>query len=110
MKLLFGQNLSNRLPSRLSDLFPNSTHVRVEHLERASDREIWEYAKLHGYAIVTQDADFAERIRLSGSPPKVIWLRCGNSTRFEVEALMRGHADLVIELIQNPGLHFVELF
>jgi predicted nuclease of predicted toxin-antitoxin system len=28
MKLLFDENLSPKLPNRLSDLFPNSLHVR----------------------------------------------------------------------------------
>ncbi|WP_292857915.1 DUF5615 family PIN-like protein [Nostoc sp. LPT] len=28
MKLLFDENLSPKLPSHLSDLFPNSLHVR----------------------------------------------------------------------------------
>ena len=30
--------------------------------------------------IVTLDADFADLSLLRGQPPKVIWLRCGNST------------------------------
>ncbi|MDJ1179844.1 DUF5615 family PIN-like protein [Roseofilum sp. BLCC_M91] len=28
MKLLFDENLSPKLPNRLSDIFPNSLHVR----------------------------------------------------------------------------------
>ena len=72
MKLLFDQNLSHRLPQRLADLFPESAHVRLQGLDRASDEEIWEYAKVHGYDIVSQDADFMERSRLFGAPPKVV--------------------------------------
>jgi hypothetical protein len=30
---------------------------------------------------VTQDADYAERSRLFGAPPKVIWLRCRKQAR-----------------------------
>jgi predicted nuclease of predicted toxin-antitoxin system len=73
--LLFDQNLSHRLPGRLADLFPHSTHVRVEHLDQSADDDVWKFAKLHGYTIVTFDADFVERSRLYGGPPKVIWLR-----------------------------------
>jgi len=79
MKLLFDQNLSHRLLARLGDLFPESAHVRAAGLEQADDRQIWEYAKANGYGIVSQDADFAERSRLYGPPPKVVWLRCGTS-------------------------------
>ena len=40
MKLLFDQNLSHRLPSLLSDLFPDSAQVRLLDLGRADDRRI----------------------------------------------------------------------
>ena len=76
MRLLFDQNLSHRLPARLTDLFPESVHVRPADLDRASDDKIWTYAKTCGFCIVTQDADFAERSRLYGAPPKVVRLRC----------------------------------
>ena len=109
MKLLFDQNLSHRLPARLSDLFAGSTHVRAIALDRGSDVEIWEYAKANGLCIVTHDSDFAERSRLFGAPPKVIWLRCGNSTRIQVESILRRNAAVIAELDRLPDLHWVEL-
>ena len=109
MKLLFDQNLSHRLPVRLGDLFPDSAHVRAAGLEQADDRQIWEYAKANGYGIVSQDVDFAERSRLYGAPPKVVWLRCGNQTPQQVEKILRGHFEFIRELIQNPELHYVEI-
>ncbi len=75
MKLLFDQNLSYLLPRRLADLFPESDHVRRLSLDRASDDRIWEFAQANGFCVVTQDSDFAERSRLYGAPPKVVWLR-----------------------------------
>lgn len=89
MRLLFDQNLSHRLPSRLSDLFPGSIHVRSAGLDHASDDQIWEHAKKNEFCIVSQDADFAERSRLYGAPPKVIWLRCGNCTPGQIESILR---------------------
>ncbi len=109
MKLFFDQNLSHRLPRRLADLFPGSTHVRPLALGQASDDRIWEFAKAQGFCIVTQDSDFAERSRLYGAPPKVVWLRCGNATPQQVEAILRGNAGLVTELMQNPTLHYLEI-
>ena len=67
------------------------------------------YAKDNDFCIVTQDSDFAERSRLYGAPPKVVWLRCGNSTPQQVETLLRRNAVLIAELIQNPVLHYVEI-
>ena len=109
MKLLFDQNLSYRLTDRLADVFPQSCHVRLLGLDQSPDDEIWEYARANEFCIVTQDADFAERSRLYGAPPKVIWLRCGNSTAQRTEDLLRNNFAIITELIQNPVLHCVEL-
>ncbi len=40
MKLLFDQNLSPRLPRLLSDLYPDSIHVREVGLKDATDTTI----------------------------------------------------------------------
>jgi predicted nuclease of predicted toxin-antitoxin system len=109
VKLLFDQNLSYRLPARLADVFPDSAHVRAPNLDQAPDDQIWEYARAKGFCIVTQDSDFAERSRLYGAPPKVVWLRCGNSTPQQVEAILRRNAVLITELIQNPEIHHAEI-
>lgn len=76
--------------------------------ERA-DEVIWQYAKEGGYGIVTQDADYAERSRLHGSPPKVVWLRCGHTTPPAVEQLLRQSQPGIVELRRDSGLHYIEL-
>ena len=81
MKLLLDENLSRRIIPSLQDVFPDSTQVALLNLNEADDREIWEYAKLKDYIIVTQDADFHEQSMLLGGPPLVVWLRCGNQPK-----------------------------
>jgi len=71
VKLLLDQNLSPRLVAPLAELFPGTTHVRDAGLERASDRSVWEYARLHHYCILSKDADFHQLSFLYGAPPKV---------------------------------------
>jgi len=44
MKLLFDENLSPKLPSRLSDLFPSSIHVRDVGMKATIDPIVWDYA------------------------------------------------------------------
>ncbi len=78
MKLLLDQNISRKLLSPLQADFPGSDHVAQVGLETALDAEIWEYARMHDFAIVTQDSDFADRSTLYGHPPQVVWLRLGN--------------------------------
>ena len=45
--LLFDQNLSPRLVTKLTDLYPNSAHVDTLGLGTSSDRDVWEYARLN---------------------------------------------------------------
>ncbi|APB35016.1 hypothetical protein GlitD10_2673 [Gloeomargarita lithophora Alchichica-D10] len=110
MRLLFDQNLSRKLVTRLADLYPTSSHVQLHALEEKTDTEIWEFAKTNDFCIVTQDADFAERSRLYASPPKVIWLRCGNAPTHQVEALLRFGSSAIEELLHNPNFHCLELY
>jgi predicted nuclease of predicted toxin-antitoxin system len=70
MKLLFDQNLSFKLCSRLADLFPDSAQVRQLGLDQAEDRDIWRHAREHGFTLVSQDSDFADLAMLLGTPPK----------------------------------------
>lgn len=95
MKLLLDQNLSRRLLPDLIQSFPGSTQVQYAGLERAGDAAIWAYAKQHGFAIVTKDADFVELALLRGYPPKVIWLNCGNVSNATVHRKLRDSAETI---------------
>ena len=63
--LLFDQNLSPRLVTRLADVYPDSIHVQSLDLGSSLDRVVWDYAREHDYMIVTKDADFSEISLLS---------------------------------------------
>ncbi len=83
MKLLFDENLSFRLVAALADIFPESLHVRDVGLLGAEDQAIWKFAAEQGFILASKDTDFYDRSVLYGAPPKVIWLRIGNSTVVE---------------------------
>lgn len=72
--------------------------------------EIWEFAKAQDFCIVTQDVDFADRSRLYGSPPKVIWLRCGNAPTSSIEAIFRSGIEIIQEFMNNASLDCLELY
>jgi len=80
LRLLFDQNISFRILKLIEDLFPESVQVRMLGLEDKSDIEIWNFARENDYSIVTFDADFSDIANLKGHPPKVIWLRIGNTS------------------------------
>lgn len=77
MRLLFDENISHKILSMLPVGFDGSTSVKKEGLISASDRDIWQFAKVNHYIIVTQDADFHNFSILNGFPPKIIWIRTG---------------------------------
>jgi predicted nuclease of predicted toxin-antitoxin system len=108
LKLLFDQNLSRKLVTRLVDIYPNSSHVQFHDLEEKTDTEIWEFSRANDFCIVTQDADFAERSRLYGSPPKVVWLRCGNAPSRQVKTLLRSGISLNDNVLLNNVFEIFE--
>lgn len=72
MKFLFDQNISHRILKLIPEKYSGSTTVKNEGLTNVPDREIWEFAKLNGYIIVTQDSDFNDLNTLYGFPPKIV--------------------------------------
>jgi predicted nuclease of predicted toxin-antitoxin system len=88
VKLLFDENLSPSLAARLAAEFPESTHVRNVGLLGAEDRQIWEYARSAGLAIVSKDTDFRERSYVEGAPPKIVWLDVGNAGTEPIATLL----------------------
>ena len=55
MKLLFDENLSPKLPNRLSDLFLGSLHVRDVGMKATNDPIVWNYAKDNGGTSLKRD-------------------------------------------------------
>jgi predicted nuclease of predicted toxin-antitoxin system len=92
MKLLFDQNLSSGLVRRLSDLFPESSHVKNLDMMTSDDDAIWIHARDSGFTIVSKDSDFQQRSLVLGVPPKVVWLRVGNCPTSRIEKLLRDHS------------------
>ena len=107
MKLLFDQNLSPRLPRLLADLFPDSLHVREAGLRDADDAAIWDYAKTHGFVIVSKDSDFQQRAMILGHPPKVIWIRLGNCPTADVASLLRSRQSDILTFEADPTASFL---
>ena len=89
MKLLFDQKLSPKLVDRLSDLFPDSNHVREVDLSESEDQLVWEFAAANQFTIVSKGSDFVQLSLLRGAPPKVIRLQVGNCTTERVESVLR---------------------
>lgn len=92
MKLLVDENLPPRLVPDLADLFPDSAHVRSVDLSGTPDAVLWEYAKRHGFAFLTEDKDFANLSVVLGAPPKVILMQTGNCSAADLIRIIRKNA------------------
>jgi predicted nuclease of predicted toxin-antitoxin system len=101
--LLFDENLSRRLVPALSDLYPESTHVRLCGLGGATDRAVFTFARDQGYIIVSRDADFEALSVASGAPPKVIVLRIPDGPPAVAEGVLRRHALDVEHFVADPS-------
>jgi len=79
-------------------------------LSEVGDRILWDYAKANGFTIVSQDVDFAEMAALSGSPPKMIWLRAGNQSTATASTLIRRHVDLIVAFGDDDDMACLEIY
>ena len=58
-------------------------------LRDAEDPEIFETAKAEGVVLMTKDSDFVDLANRFGAPPKIIWLRCGNTSNAQLQNILR---------------------
>lgn len=87
LRLLCDENISWRLKRLLPqwEIFPSN---EIKPGMRLTDRLIWEYAKSNNYTILTFDEDFSELQNLYSFPPKIVWLRTGNSSTPEIASIL----------------------
>lgn len=101
MKILLDQNISFRVVSLLANTFKVVDQVKTLGLVDASDSEIWSYARTNGYTIVTFDSDFVDLATLKGSPPKIIWLRFGNSSNLKIANKLINNAESILNFMNS---------
>ena len=96
MKLLLDANLSWRLVKNLKLYFEECTHVDNIGLSvPAKDIEIWNYALVNNFVIVTNDEDFLNFLNINGYPPKIVLLKTGNqSNDYILELLIKRAEDI----------------
>jgi predicted nuclease of predicted toxin-antitoxin system len=79
-------------------------------LHKASDEKIWNYARDNGFTIVTQDSDFNERSLVYGYPPKVIWLRTGNTSTQNIGRLLKKYSQDILFFEKDKTLGCLQIY
>ena len=70
-------------------------------LRDAEDPEILEAAKAEGVVLMTKDSDFVDLANRFGAPPKIIWLRCGNTSNAQLQNILRSTLLDSLELLRS---------
>jgi len=101
VKLLFDQNISFRVVQQIISIFSEAKHVKDFELQFATDQQIWAFAKTNEFSIVTFDSDFYDLMTLKGYPPKIIWLRIGNTSRLNLANVITKHQLIIHSFIND---------
>ena len=77
-------------------------------LRDAEDEEIFRAAQKANVVVMTKDSDFLLLSDRFGSPPKVIWLTCGNTSNANLKIILSKTLQAAIDLL-NGGEAIVEI-
>lgn len=109
MKLWIDAQLSPYLAAWIEAEFQiESRSVKSLNLRDATDLEIFTAAQQAKATIVTKDSDFVELLYRHGSPPKVIWLTCGNTSNRALKTLFRQRLTQALRFLED-GESLVEI-
>lgn len=109
MRFLLDQNISFKVAPLLIESFQNVSSVKQLNLVDESDLQIWIYAKNNNYSVITFDSDFIDLSNLKGFPPKIIWLRFGNSSNLKIANKLISKSVQIMEFVMNSELAFLEI-
>jgi predicted nuclease of predicted toxin-antitoxin system len=98
MKFLVDANLPPGLATWLREHAHEATHISDQSALALDDRAVFEFARHHGYIIMTKDEDFAVLATLIDAPAAVVWLRLGNATNSKLRTWLR---PLLPEILQR---------
>lgn len=73
-------------------------------LRDANDTEIFAEARRRQAIVLTKDDDFVELLDRLGSPPKIIWLTCGNTSKQRLKFILESHLVTALHIIETTDL------
>lgn len=78
--------------------------LRDVDLRDATDRAIFFAARKASAILMTKDSDFLRLLDELGSPPKVIWLTCGNTSNARLKQILTKTLPPALSLLQSEQL------
>jgi predicted nuclease of predicted toxin-antitoxin system len=110
MKIWVDAQLSPAIAAWINRTFDDieAESVRALGLRDATDPEIFEAAKKADAFVMSKDDDFIQLIEQRGTPPKLIWVTCGNTSNTRMREILSTTLIKAIELLQS-GENIVEI-
>jgi predicted nuclease of predicted toxin-antitoxin system len=109
MTVWLDAHLSPGLARWLSDTFDlAAVPVRELGLRGAEDDEIFFAARKAADVVITKDVDFITLLERHGSPPKIIWLTCGNTSDASLREILTAKFREALALLVS-GENLVEI-
>ncbi|PAM93389.1 hypothetical protein B4N84_17750 [Flavobacterium sp. IR1] len=111
MRLLLDANISWRTIKLIEKDFPNSLHANnIPINQPAKDIEIWEFARMNDFTILTHDDDFEKLLLLKGAPPKVIILKTFNKNTIQIVEILISKKEIIQSFISTNELMILEIY
>jgi predicted nuclease of predicted toxin-antitoxin system len=109
MTLWVDAQLSPRIALWIGINFPVvAAPLRDLGLRDAGDEEIFAAARAANAIVLTKDSDFVRLLEQQGSPPKVLWLTCGNTSNAALQQILSKHLTMALSLFAG-GEDLVEI-
>ena len=109
MTIWVDAQLSPRTARWMAANFPvAAVALRDLGLRDAGDDEIFEAARVADAIVMTKDSDFVQLLEQKGSPPKVLWLTCGNTSESALQEILTRHLSTALGLLAG-GENLVEI-
>lgn len=109
MTVWIDAQISPALALWLADRFGvEASSLRDLNLVHASDSEIFFGARKADAVVVTKDRDFVDLLHRHGTPPRVIWVTCGNTSNREMREVFGRTFGKACELLTS-GEAMVEI-
>ena len=109
MTIWIEANLSPAITPWISRTFNISTFaLRYLGLRDAEYPEIFEAGKAQQIIFMTKDSDFVDLVERIGSPPQIIWLTFGNTSKAQLKEILTATLPRALEILAT-GESLVEI-
>lgn len=109
MTIWVDAQLSPRAAHWIAARFPvSAAPLRDLGLRDADDGDIFAAARVANAIVLTKDSDFVTLLERHGSPPKILWLTCGNTSETSLQQILSQHLATALAML-DAGEDLVEI-